>query len=174
MNQHKTISTLIELGRQKKKRRLNLQRDNYEYHTDLDINIIESFTSAAYRFSTTEENDEFKWNDSISTSHNNTNGEAHFELPCKGNACVNCKKCCDWYYTGNLADWQWIRNIKNWRESDRQHWKNGDYYQYFQLRDGATCDHGGRYGIARNLYNVGLGSFGSIGIDVNNYIGHID
>ncbi|CAF2884503.1 unnamed protein product [Rotaria sp. Silwood2] len=75
MNQHKTISTLIELGRQKKKRRLNLQRDNYEYHTDLDINIIESFTSAAYRFSTTEENDEFKWNDSISTSHNNTNGE---------------------------------------------------------------------------------------------------
>ncbi|CAF3024892.1 unnamed protein product, partial [Rotaria sp. Silwood2] len=65
-------------GRQKKKRRLNLQRDNYdnyEYHTDLDNNIIESFTSAAYRSSATEENDEFKWSDSISTSHNNTNGK---------------------------------------------------------------------------------------------------
>ncbi|CAF4654605.1 unnamed protein product, partial [Rotaria sp. Silwood2] len=37
-------------------------------------NIIESFTSAAYRFSSTEEDDEFKGSDSISTSHNNTNG----------------------------------------------------------------------------------------------------
>ncbi|CAF4668608.1 unnamed protein product, partial [Rotaria sp. Silwood2] len=94
-----------------------------------------------------------------------------YQLPCKGHPCANCRKCCDWQYTGNSVDWQWVRNIKNWKESDRQHWNNGNYYQYFQLRDGATCDRGGRYGIARNLYHVGLGSFlGNIGIDVNNYI----
>ncbi|CAF3056420.1 unnamed protein product, partial [Rotaria sp. Silwood2] len=37
-------------------------------------NIVESFTATAYHFTVEEENDEFKWNDSISTLHNNTNG----------------------------------------------------------------------------------------------------
>ncbi|CAF1175462.1 unnamed protein product [Rotaria sp. Silwood1] len=37
-------------------------------------NIVESFTTTAYHFTVEEENDEFKWNDSISTLYNNTNG----------------------------------------------------------------------------------------------------
>ncbi|CAF1362238.1 unnamed protein product [Rotaria sp. Silwood1] len=74
MNQQKKINDLIETGRQRKKKRLDLQRKNYKYHTDLAKNIVESFTTTANHFTVEEENDEFKWNDSISTLYNNTNG----------------------------------------------------------------------------------------------------
>ncbi|CAF1481740.1 unnamed protein product, partial [Rotaria sp. Silwood1] len=37
-------------------------------------NIVEGFTTTANHFTVEEENDEFKWNDSISTLYNNTNG----------------------------------------------------------------------------------------------------
>ena len=71
MIQHKTINDLIDIGRMRKRRRLDLQRDNYKYHTDLVMNMFESFTSTAYDLSTAEDVDEFQCNNPIGMLHNN-------------------------------------------------------------------------------------------------------
>jgi hypothetical protein len=47
MDQHKPILDCIGVGRQRKKRRLDLQRDNYKYHTDLTKNVVVDFVVAA-------------------------------------------------------------------------------------------------------------------------------
>ncbi|CAF1184646.1 unnamed protein product [Rotaria sordida] len=68
---------------------------------------------------------------------------AYKPLPCKGRHCTNCGKCRDWYYTGDLQTWQWIRNFKNWKDDDLKRWRSGDYHKRFQCRDGYTCTYGG-------------------------------
>ena len=60
MNQQKRINDLIEIGRQRKEKNLDLQRKNYKYHTDLAKNIVESFTATAYHFTVEEEDDELE------------------------------------------------------------------------------------------------------------------
>ncbi|CAF4098141.1 unnamed protein product [Rotaria sp. Silwood1] len=64
---------------------------------------------------------------------------AYKPLSCKGRHCANCGKCRDWYYTGTLADWQWIQNVKNWEEKDWDRWLNDKHYERFQRRAGYTC-----------------------------------
>ena len=58
---------------------------------------------------------------------------------CEGRLCTNCGYCRDWYYTGDVASWQWIRNCQNWNDSDRKHYRDGNHDQKFQRRDGSTC-----------------------------------
>ncbi|CAF3884862.1 unnamed protein product [Rotaria sp. Silwood1] len=84
---------------------------------------------------------------------------AYKPLPCKGRHCANCGKCRDWYYTGTLADWQWIQNVKNWDEGDWERWRNGKHYKRFQRRDGYTCTLGGGH-----IHRIGGGHIHRIGI----------
>ncbi|CAM2730604.1 unnamed protein product, partial [Rotaria socialis] len=58
---------------------------------------------------------------------------------CNGTLCASCGKCRDWYYTGDVSSWEWIRNVKNWGDHDRKLWNDGKYWEYFKRRNGATC-----------------------------------
>lgn len=104
--------------------------------------------------------DEIKWNDLIyleEKSLNSTNEQSlllkeyEFAIPgtypdlyCEGRQCSKCGKCRDWYFTGDLSTWEWIRNNKNWTDADIQRWRSGYVFEHFKCRDGETCsfDHG--------------------------------
>ncbi len=61
------------------------------------------------------------------------------QLRCQGRCCAECGRCRDWYYTGDVAIWNWIQNSKNWTDHDWQRYKSNHVYERFQRRDGATC-----------------------------------
>ncbi|CAF1579152.1 unnamed protein product, partial [Rotaria sordida] len=61
------------------------------------------------------------------------------EPDCKGRLCAKCGNCRDWYYTGDAANWKWIRNFKNWGSSDWERWNDGKYWDRFKRHDGAIC-----------------------------------
>jgi hypothetical protein len=64
------------------------------------------------------------------------------ERYCKGRLCVKCGKCRDWYYTGDTSNWQWIRNVENWKDEHLYTWYNDSVWKRFKKRDGAKCrDH---------------------------------
>ena len=72
MNQHQTINDFIEIGRQRKKRRLDLQRANHKSRTIVAKNAVANFTETDDNNST-EKNFELIWNDCSSTFRNNGN-----------------------------------------------------------------------------------------------------
>ncbi len=61
------------------------------------------------------------------------------ELLCKGRPCAKCGECRDWYVTGDLTTWNWMRNCNNWKEDYLNRYFNGRIYERFKLRDDATC-----------------------------------
>ena len=61
------------------------------------------------------------------------------QLPCKGRACYQCGKCREWYFSRDVATWDWIRNWPNWNETDKQRWKDNKLGNLFQRRNGCTC-----------------------------------
>ena len=72
MNQHQTINDFIEIGRQRKKRRLDLQRANHKSRAIVAKNVVANFTGTDDNNST-EKNFELIWNDCSSTLRNNGN-----------------------------------------------------------------------------------------------------
>ena len=72
MNQYQTINDFIEIGRQRKKRRLELQRAHHKSRAIVAKNSVANFTERDDNNST-EENIELIWNDCVSTLHNNGN-----------------------------------------------------------------------------------------------------
>lgn len=61
------------------------------------------------------------------------------ELYCEGRLCAKCGKCRDWYFTGDVETWTWIRNQKNWSEDDINRWRNGHVIENFECRPGEKC-----------------------------------
>ncbi|CAF1506798.1 unnamed protein product [Adineta steineri] len=49
----------------------------------------------------------------------------------------------------HCANWEWIRNVKKWKDDACKRWNNGDFWQSFKKRHWATCsvNYGG-YGNA--------------------------
>ena len=72
MNQYRTINDFIEIDRQRKKRRLDLQRANHKSRAIIAKNVVVNFTAGG-KNNSTEENIELIWNDCSSTLHNNGN-----------------------------------------------------------------------------------------------------
>jgi len=66
------------------------------------------------------------------------------EQYCEGRQCAKCGKCRDWYFTGDSATWAWLRNCKNWTDSDTNRWRHSHFFEHFKSRDGETCifEHG--------------------------------
>ena len=72
MNQYQTINDFIEIGRQRKKRRLGLQRANHKSRAIVAKNAFTNFTERDDNNST-EANIELIWNDCVCTLHNSEN-----------------------------------------------------------------------------------------------------
>lgn len=62
-------------------------------------------------------------------------------LNCNGRACYNCGDCRDWYFTSDENTWNWLRNWKNWNQSDKELWKRNenDVRNKFKRRDDSEC-----------------------------------
>ncbi len=61
------------------------------------------------------------------------------QLNCKGHPCSTCDKCRDWYFTGDLATWNWICNWANWGDCDWERYRNDRMHERFKHRDNGAC-----------------------------------
>nr|ACD54740.1 MYND Zn finger family proteins-like protein [Adineta vaga] len=61
-------------------------------------------------------------------------------IHCAGRPCVNCGKCRDWKFMGDLETWRWIQNYKKWNLDDNQRWVSL-HPPDFRKRSGATCEY---------------------------------
>ncbi|CAF0795519.1 unnamed protein product [Adineta steineri] len=68
-------------------------------------------------------------------------GTYNKELSCKGHPCPNCGQCRDWYFTGNAAELDWLRDEQHWDyQGDAwNRWCDDRFYLKFKPRDGKTC-----------------------------------
>ena len=78
------------------------------------------------------------------------------ELRCEGRLCAKCGNCRDWYYTGDTASWNWIRNRDNWSVSDWKRYHSEDFHKLLKRRDDATC-----YNLIHRFTNL-LGGFSAM------------
>ncbi|CAF1304914.1 unnamed protein product [Adineta steineri] len=60
------------------------------------------------------------------------------EFRCEGRRCAKCYKCCDWRFTGDQDQWNWVCNYKKWKVVDWSRWVYGDY-KLLTKRNGAKC-----------------------------------
>ncbi|UJR12742.1 hypothetical protein I4U23_016916 [Adineta vaga] len=91
-------------------------------------------------------------------------GHEEFALPgrfpasnCNGRLCAKCGRCRDWCYTGDVASWQWIRNVANWNNEDWSRWGYGAYWKNFKIRHGASCNH--HHGLIDRAIDFGYHPF---------------
>lgn len=157
-SQFQTLSKEVDNLRETKG---TLDQDLAKLEKDI-ARINEQFKQSTVRL-VTNRSEQIAWGRLISVEKKleNTNNQQEqqlellddqqFALPgtfpeqyCEGRHCAKCGKCRDWYFTGDADTWVWIRNHKNWNESDINRWRSGHVLEQFQCRDGNTCsfDHG--------------------------------
>ncbi|CAF0850543.1 unnamed protein product [Adineta steineri] len=87
------------------------------------------------------------------------------EIHCKGRPCVNCGRCCDWQFKGDLETWRWIQNYKNWNLDDNKRWISL-YPPDFERRSDATCSY--EYSSPHYFHYLNFYSRGELGGPLSN------
>ncbi|CAF3562722.1 unnamed protein product [Adineta steineri] len=71
-------------------------------------------------------------------------------IPCSGRSCATCGRCRDWYFTGDQKTWQWIQDVNNWTQNDKDRYCSSGLWELFKRRVGYGCV---RKGVSGSLYH---------------------